>query len=125
MKALSLSVACAVALTTFGGIADVSAQTMLQIRVLPAKPKSGEEAQLVGRFAPSTAAPSCNVKVDFGDDTQHQDVHIKEATELPLSLSHVYAKGGDYVVSVRPTRNGAVPACGGGNHSTLIEVLEP
>jgi hypothetical protein len=117
--------AVAIALTGIGAAADSSAQTVLQIRVVPAKPKAGETATLAGRFGPGAAAPHCNVRVDFGDDTPAQDVHIKEATELPLMLKHVFAQGGDYVVSVRPTSSGAVPACGGGNHSTLIEVAAP
>ncbi len=121
MKYLALSLA--VAFSGIGAVADSSAQTMLQVRVLPAKPKAGETATLFGRFSPAAVAPDCNVRVDFGDDTPEQNVHIKEPTELPLKVDHVYAQGGDYVVSARPTPRGAVPACGGGNHSTLIEVL--
>lgn len=123
MKALMLALATAA--VGIGAVVDASAQTMLQIRVVPAKPKAGEAATLAGRFAPGAAVPHCNVRVDFGDDTPEQDVHIKEAKELPLMLSHVFAQGGDYVVSVRPTPNGAVPACDGGKHSTLIEVTAP
>jgi hypothetical protein len=123
MKALAVSLA--VALSAFGPGFDACAQTMLQIRVLPFKPKAGETATLAGRFGPGTAAPNCNVRVDFGDDTPPQDVLIKDATDLPLMLAHVFAQGGDYVVSVQPVPNGKVPACGGGNHSTLIEVQAP
>ncbi|MDO9316343.1 MAG: hypothetical protein Q7T97_17555 [Burkholderiaceae bacterium] len=117
--------AVAIALTGVCAVDPVGAQTMLQIRVVPAKPKAGEVATLAGRFGPGAAAPNCNVRVDFGDDTPLQDVLIKDATELPLMLAHVFAQGGDYVVSVQPVPNGKVPACGGGNHSTLIEVQAP
>jgi hypothetical protein len=123
MKAVWLSLA--VVLTGVGAVADACAQTILQIRVVPAKPKAGESATLAGRFGPGAAAPNCNVRVDFGDETPPQDVLIKDATELPLMLAHVYAQGGDYVVSVQPLTKGKVPACSGGNHSTLIEVLAP
>ena len=123
MKALW--VALAVALTGVGAVADACAQTMLQIRVVPPRPKAGETATLAGRFGPGAAAPNCNVRVDFGDGTPLQNVLIKDATELPLMLAHVFAQGGDYVVSVQPVPNGKVPACAGGNHSTLIEVLAP
>ena len=117
MKAVWLSLA--VVLTGVGAVADACAQTILQIRVLPAKPKAGESATLAGRFGPGAAAPNCNVRVDFGDETPTQDVLIKDAT------AHVYAQGGDYVVSVQPVTKGKVPACSGGNHSTLIEVQAP
>lgn len=123
MKYLALSLA--VALSGIAAVADSSAQAMLQIRVLPAKPKAGATATLFGRFSPGPVAPDCNVRVDFGDDTPERDVHIKEPTELPLNVEHVYAQAGDYVVAARPMPRGTVPACGGGNHSTLIEVLAP
>lgn len=123
MKALWASVA--VALAGVGAVVDAGAQTLLQVRVVPLKLKAGASATLAGRFEPGAAAPNCNVRVDFGDDTPLQDVHIKEATELPLMLAHVFAQVGDYVVSVQPVPNGTVPACSGGNHSTLIEVLAP
>ena len=87
--------------------------------------KAGATVTLAGRFDPGAATPNCNVRVDFGDDTPLQDVQIKEATELPLRLAHVFAQVGDYVVLVQPVPNGKVPACSGGNHSTLIEVLAP
>jgi hypothetical protein len=123
MKLLLLSLA--VALAGIGAAADTSAQMILQIRVVPAKPKAGETTTLAGRFSPGAAAPHCNVRVDFGDETPEQDVHITETKELPLLITHVFAVGGDFMVSVRPRPDGAVPACDGGSHSTLIEVQAP
>ena len=86
--------------------------------VLPSSAKAGDAVQITVK-ASKDGSSACGIVVNFGDGTNQQyKVNVDDA-KLPLSVEHVYKKGGKYTVQVSGKKVTTHHSCKGGAKATI------
>jgi len=101
------------------------AQTLTTVKIDPPEPKAGEKATLTADFDISSGALLCNVRVNFGDGSAEENFKINQTKDVPLVVSHTFAKPGNYTVKVEPRTKMPVVKCTGDDKSVAIKVVAP
>ena len=98
------------------------AQLLTGAKVNPAEIRAGQSTTLTADFDISSGALLCNVRVHFGDG-QTQDFKINQTKDVPLVVSHAYAKPGSYKLMVEGKTALPLLKCTGPNQSAVVNVL--
>jgi PKD domain len=101
------------------------AQTLTGVKVEPAEAKVGEAVKITADFELKDNMTNCNVRVAFGEGDPESDVKINQAKDVPLVLSHTYAKPGTYTVKVTPRNNMPMLKCTGKDKTAVVKVVAP
>jgi hypothetical protein len=96
------------------------AQTLTGVKVEPAQIKAGESATITAEFEVA-AGINCGLRLHFGDGST-MDYKINQTKDVPLVVTHAYAKPGSYEVKAEPKRNEWTMGCGGKNQTTRLDV---
>lgn len=96
------------------------AQALTAVKVEPAQAKTGAPVNVTADFEVSGAI-NCGLLIDFGDGNK-QKFKINQQKDVPLVVSHVYAKPGTYKIMAEPKRNEMVFGCTGKNQYTQVVV---
>ena len=86
----------------------------------PAQARTGEAVKVTVNFD-VIGGMNCGLHLHWGDGVS--DTHkINQAADIPLSVSHTYAKPGSYKIVAEPKRVGTSFKCGGANQEASIAV---
>jgi hypothetical protein len=116
MKAAQILVALAAV-----WIGSASAQTLTDVKVSAAQVKVGETVQATANLE-VTQGLNCGLRISWGDGTT-TDSKVNQTKDVPMVVSHQYAKPGNYTVVAEPRRVGPVLKCSGKNQSTNVSVV--
>lgn len=103
----------------------VQSQTLTGVKVAPQPAAPGAPVTITADFDVSGGALNCNVRIDFGDGTPKRDFKINQTKDVPLVVSHTYAKAGTYRVMVEPKTNLPMLKCTGDNQYAQVTVAAP
>jgi hypothetical protein len=107
----------AAALLAFAG--STQAQ-LLSGMSAPTQVRAGEPVKLMVNFEVPSGT-NCGLHLHWGDGVS--DTHkINQAGDVPLRVSHTYAKPGNYQIIAEPKRVGSSLKCGGANQHVTIAV---
>lgn len=101
--------------------AFASAQTLTGVKVEPATLPAGGTATITTEFDISSGALNCGLRLHFGDGST-TDYKINQPKDVPLVVTHAYAKAGRYEIMAEPKRNGMILGCQGKNQRTPLSV---
>lgn len=96
------------------------AQTLSSVKVEPAQAKIGSAVTVTADFEVS-GATNCGLLIDFGDG-EKQKYKINQTKDVPLVVTHTYAKPGSYKIMVEPKRNEMTLGCSGKNQYAQVEI---
>jgi hypothetical protein len=96
------------------------AQTLTGVKVEPAQIKAGESATITADFE-VTGGVNCGLRLHFGDGST-MDYKINQTKDVPLVVTHAYAKPGSYEIKAEPKRNEWTLGCLGKNQTTRLDV---
>jgi hypothetical protein len=99
------------------------AQTLSGVKLEPAVATAGQEVRITGTFD-SAGNSNCNLRVEFGDG-KNKNFKINQEKDVPLVTTHVYAKPGDYKVSILPRTAMPMLKCKGADQSAMLKVQAP
>jgi hypothetical protein len=89
----------------------------------PTQVRAGEPVKLTVNFEVPSGT-NCGLYLHWGDGVS--DTHkINQAGDVPLRVSHTYAKPGNYQIIAEPKRVGSSLKCGGANQHVTIAVTAP
>jgi hypothetical protein len=108
--------AVSTALFTVGAFA----QTVSGVNVEPAQVKAGESVKVTVSFD-KAETPNCAMKIKLGDGREER-VKINQAKDVPLVLTHTYAKAGSYTVYAEPSGSGSTLKCSGKTVNAAVVV---
>lgn len=100
-------------------------QTLTGVKVAPQPAAPGAPVTITADFDVSGGALNCNVRIDFGDGTPKRDFKINQTKDVPLVVSHTFAKAGTYRVMVEPKTNLPMLKCTGDNQYAQVTVAAP
>lgn len=101
----------------------VQAQTLADIKVEPAQAKPGEKVTLTANFEVANAI-NCAVNIQWGDGVT-DTFKVNNTKDVPMVVSHAYAKAGAFKVKVEPKRVGSVLQCGGKSQEAAVTIVAP
>ena len=116
----AFDIACAALLAC--SALGAQAQLLTGARVSPTEIRAGESSTLTADFDIGSGALLCNVRVHFGDG-QTQDFKINQTKDVPLVVSHAYAKPGSYKLMVEGKTALPLLKCTGPNQTAVVNVL--
>lgn len=116
MKAVQILVALAAV-----WIGTTSAQTLIDVKVSAPQVKVGEALQATANLD-VTNGLNCGLRINWGDGNM-SDNKINQTKDVPLVVTHQYAKPGNYTVMAEPKRVGSVLGCSGKNQRATVAVV--
>lgn len=99
----------------------VSAQTLTSLRVEPALARPGEAVRATLDFELQGGITHCNVLLKWGDGSS-ENAKINQSKDVPMVLSHSYARSGVYTVTAEPKTNLPLLKCLGKNRTASVTV---
>lgn len=98
------------------------AQFLTGVNVEPARPSVGMLTRITASFDVKDGMINCGLRVRYSDGTAEDYHRINQTKDVPLRLTHRFAKAGEHTVWFEPRSKVPTFRCGGGDLALKVLV---